>query len=152
MGRIRVSAVAKAPVEEVFRIGRRVYDFVEFLPNIKDIRPIEESEDGNYSKSEWILDVPVISSYGKLSWPQEIFWNEAPNARFRISPEYDGIVRRFDGTWINKPVAKGTEMTMDVEFKVVHPLVNPFVHKIFDGLMKNNLEALLKVVRKKAEC
>jgi hypothetical protein len=154
MGRIKVSAVAKAPIENVFQIGRKVYEYVEYLPNIREIKPITDSDDGNYSKAEWILDVPILSSrgYKKLSWPQEIYWNETPNAcRFRICPEYDGIVRRFDGNLFLKPSARGTDMAMDIVFKVEHPLVNPLVHKIFDGLMKRNLESLLHVIKKKAE-
>lgn len=152
MGKINISMLTNAPVEEVFAIGRTIYSMVEFLPNIKAIDIIKESGDRNYSCAEWILDLKLPVPHGKLSWVQEAFWDiEGKFCKFRLSPDYGGIVKRFDGFLFFKPTNKGSEMKMDIDFRVEHPLVSPYVQMIFDGIMKKNNESLLKAIKKKAE-
>ena len=152
MGKIRLSVTSHAPAEKVFTVVREVHDFVDLLPNIKAIHVINESKDRNYFKAEWILDLRLPVPHVKLSWLQEIFWDtEAKSCRFRLSPDNVGIVKCVDGTMLFKAVPKGTEMIMDMDFRVEHPLVTPMVQRIFDGIMRKNNKALLLGIKKKAE-
>jgi hypothetical protein len=152
MGKIRIETTTHAPVDRVYSVARTFYKLIEYLPNIKDIVVLEESRDGAYSKAEWILDIKLPIPHGKLSWPQEMFWDDVSTfGRFRISPEYDGVVKRFDGTMLCRPWLNGTKLLMDLEFIVVHPMVTPTVQRIFDGIMKKNNESLLRGIKKRAE-
>lgn len=152
MGKIKISNTANAPMDTVFPSARDVHDLVEFLPNIKRINVINKSEDGNYSRLEWVLKLNLPVPKGKLSWTEDIYWNEEDKkCRFCLSPDSKGYISRMEGVLILKPVSEGTQMIMEVDFGVDHPLVSSRVEKLFDALMRKNNEALLLGIKSKSE-
>ncbi|HOX29030.1 MAG TPA: SRPBCC family protein [bacterium] len=152
MGRIRSRVVSKAPVAELYRLGREVHSFTAMFPNLKEIKLLECSEDGCYVKSEWTAQAKLITQTRSMTWVQEDRWDhDSKCCRFTCSSDNPGRFKKLDGTWFFKPHHSGAEMIMDVDFEIDHPLMNPIVAKIIDNIMKMNNEHMLKVIKQKAE-
>jgi len=152
MGKIKVTQKCRAPIDRVYSTARDPRAFIGDMPNIKDIDIIEQSADGCFSKAEWILDIKLPIKHGKLSWIQEIEWLDGDRrCRFRLSSDYEGIVKKMEGVIDFKPAGDCTQMDLELDFLVKHPLVSSTVQGIFDGIMRKNNEGLLKGIRRKAE-
>lgn len=152
MGTIRVKTTSRAPVEKLYEMAHAVYDFVDALPNVRDIIVLDRSGDGRFMKTEWVLNVPLPAEYGRLSWTKDTHWDDTNRTcRLTLSPDYSGVVKTLQGLWTFRALERGTEMLLVMDFKVVHPMVSPIVQRIFDGLMRKNNEALLTAISRRAE-
>lgn len=153
MGVININVKSTAKADVLYDMAHSTYEFVNVMPNIKEIILLEETEDKRFSRAEWVLDVPLPIKLGKLSWIKEAKWaDETMTCDICLDPHYRGVVKKIQGTWRFIPCDIGTEMKFDMDFKIKHPLVSRGVHDFFDTLMRNNLKNLLVAVKQKAEC
>lgn len=152
MGLINILVESTAPVELLYDIAHSSYDFVGAMPNIKEIILLEETTDKTFSRAEWVLDVPLPGRFGRLAWTKDARWrDDAMKCDINLSPGYNGVVKKIDGSWNFIPGDRGTKMKFDMDFLIKHPLVSRRVHDIFDGIMKTNLKNLMIAVKHKAE-
>lgn len=152
MGQTKAIVRSTAEVDALYAQGHNAYEYVYAMPNIKEIEVLETTADRKLSRARWVLDVPLPGEFGKLAWIKSATWDDSQKTCvIALDPEYDGVVKKLTGLWEFRPAKAGSEMMFTMDFIIEHPLVNPFVHRIFDGLFKKNFEALMREVKKKAE-
>lgn len=152
MGMMKVVVKAFAPADILFRLGREVSSTPEVFPNIESLRVLEHSEDKNFMKAEWTAHARVLTLSKSMSWIQEDHWDEERmRCRFFLSPDHRGHIKRFSGFWSFKPMETFTEMIMETDFHLKHPIVTPHVHKLVELVLKRNNEALLREIKKRGE-
>lgn len=152
MGQVKIAVKSRAPLDRLYQVAQSAYEYVYAMPNVKEIIVVERSACGSRSTAEWVLDVPLPGEFGRLAWIKTAVWdNVAKTCTLALSPLYQGVVKKIEGLWEFRESGAGAEMLLTMHFHIEHPLVNPFVHRIFDGLIKKNNEALLNEVRKIAE-
>jgi len=152
MGRIKLRVVAEAPVEDVYRLGMCVVDNPEMFPNIKSLTVLEKSEDGSTTTAEWTAIAKLLSLQRTITWVQVDTWSEEERCcKFCLSPDSRGNMKHLKGIWHFNSHPKGTEMLMDIDFKVQHPLATGRVHRLIDEIMRKNQQSLMKAIKKKAE-
>jgi len=152
MGRIKTRVVSTAPVEKLYEMGHDVASFPDVFPNLKKIKVIEKSGDGRYCRAEWTAGAKLITKTHAMTWVQEDRWDDSKMCcYFTAAREGCGRFKYLRGTWHFKPHPKGTEMVMEVDYEIDHPLMNSMVGRLIDNLMKKNNESLLHGLKKKAE-
>jgi hypothetical protein len=152
MGLIELQVQSNAPVHVVYELAHSATDFVDVMPNIKEIRKLSQNEDHSYSKTQWVLDFPLPALFGELSWVKDTFWNDDGRmCDIRLNPDCRSIVKRIDGKWTFRPLPLGCEMSMNMYVKVSHPLVGRKTKATIDALMATNIENLMKAISRKAE-
>jgi ribosome-associated toxin RatA of RatAB toxin-antitoxin module len=152
MGKITSRVVSSAPLEKLYRMGHETDEFPKVFPNLKSIRMLEKSDDGRYLKAEWTAQAKLIVSRHETKWVQEDRWDDdTMTCAFCCPPDGRGHFKYMKGTWAFKPHPKGTEMILDVDFAMDHPLITPMISRIIDGIMKKNNDSLLNGLSKKAE-
>lgn len=152
MGRIKVRSIVRAPVETVYALGQDIASFEAMCPNLTCIKVLEEKEGPRAVRSEWSVQANLLAAKRTLTWVQDEIWDDdARSCSFDVNPDFKSEMQKMSGRWTFREHSRGAEMILDVDFKVKHPLVNGPIHKIIDGIMKKNNEALLKGVKKRAE-
>ena len=152
MGLTKVNVKSNAPVDVVYEVAHRPYDFVHAMPNIKKIRMLKEDKKHSYSKSEWVLDVPLPKILGEISWIKDAYWND-DDRRCDISLSRDsrGIVKGIKGLWVFSPCPQGTDMNMTVDLTVKHFMIGANTTMMIDKLFRQNLESLMAAIGAEAE-
>ena len=141
MGLIKLQVKSKAPVDVVYEIAHQTPDFVNVMPNIKKIRKLEENKDHTYSKTEWVLDVPLPKILGEVSWIKDAHWNDSVRkCDISLNRDSRGIVKRIKGLWMFTPCLEGTDMSMKMDLTVKHFLIGSNTTMMIDKLFKNNME------------
>ncbi len=152
MGKIKTRVVSSAPLEKLYEMGHDVSSFPEVFPNLKKIDVLEKSNDGKFCKAEWTAGAKLITQTHTMTWIQEDRWDDSAKCcNFTCAREGRGRFKYLNGTWAFKPHPQGTEMVMELDYEIDHPLMNPMVGRIIDGIMKKNNESLLQGLKKKAE-
>jgi ribosome-associated toxin RatA of RatAB toxin-antitoxin module len=152
MGRIRVTTVVKAPPERVYRIARAIETYPSLMPSLKKIEVLECSECGDYVRARWHAEANLIATHRTLTWVQEDHWDdESLVCAFEVDPRERGHYRNLSGHWWFKPHKHGTELAIDLDYQIDHPLMTAIVHKIIDAIMEKNNRALLDSMKRKAE-
>jgi len=152
MGLIKLQVKSKAPVDMAYEIAHQTPDFVRALPNIKRIRKIEENEQRTYSKTEWVLDVPLPKILGEVSWIKDALWDdERRKCDIRLNRDSKGIVKRVKGLWVFSPCQDGCVMNMDMDLTVQHFLIGPATTAMIDKLFRKNMESLMQAIGAEAE-
>jgi uncharacterized membrane protein len=152
MGLIKLQVKTKAPVDMVYEIAHQTPDFVRALPNIKRIRKLEENQQRTYSKTEWVLDVPLPKILGEVSWIKDALWDdESRKCDIRLNRDSKGIVKRVIGLWKFSPCQDGSEMSMNMDLTVQHFLIGPATTSMIDKLFRKNMESLMQAICAEAE-
>jgi hypothetical protein len=152
MGVTRLQVKSKAPVEVVYEIAHHPFDFVKVMPNIKRIRKLEENAERTYSKTEWVLDVPLPKILGEISWIKDAHWDD--NLRkcdISLNRDSKGIVKGIKGLWMFAQCPEGTDMTMSMDLTVKHFLIGTATSMTIDVLFKKNMECLMRAIGSEAE-
>jgi hypothetical protein len=152
MGLIQLQVKSNAPVDVVYEIAHQPINFVDVMPNIKKIRKLEENKDHTYSKTEWVLDVPLPKILGEVSWIKDAYWNdETRKCDIRLNRDSKGIVKKIKGLWKFTPCQDGTDMSMSMDLTVKHFLIGSNTTKVIDMLFRKNMESLMKAISAEAE-
>jgi len=152
MGKVKTRIVSTAPIEKLYEMGHDVAAFPEVFPNLKKIKVIEKSGDGKFMKAEWTAGAKLITQTHAMTWVQEDRWDDSDMCcNSSCAKDGRGNFKYLNGKWFFKQHPQGTEMIMEVEYEIDHPLMNPLIGRIIDGIMKKNNESLLQGLKKKAE-
>ena len=152
MGYIQLRVKSKAPVDIVYEIAHQPFNFVHVMPNIKKIRKLEENKDRTYSKTEWVLDVPLPKILGEVSWIKDARWNDdIRKCDIKLHRDSRGIVKKVKGLWQFTPCQDGTDMSMDMDLTVKHFLIGASTTNMIDTLFRKNMECLMKAIGAEAE-
>jgi len=152
MGLIKLNVKSKAPVDLVYEIAHLAPDFVCVMPNIRKIRMLEENNEHTYSKTEWVLDVPLPKILGEVSWIKDAYWNDSvKKCDISLNRDSRGIVKRIKGLWNFIPCQDGTDMIMSMDLTVKHFLIGSSTSQMIDKLLKQNIECLMTAISAEAE-
>ena len=154
MSKITSRTVSSAPLDVLFDIGRQVQSFPRDLPNLKSIKILETSDDGKFVKAVWTAEARPVKLKHTMMWVQEDRWDEdARCCRFQCAREGRGHFKHMSGSWKFTPLGDSTEMVIDVDYEMDHPLlrIHPFAVKLIDNILKENNDALLMAVKRRAE-
>lgn len=136
----------------MYEIAHQTPDFVRALPNIKRIRKLEENQQRTYSKTEWVLDVPLPKILGEVSWIKDAMWDDASRkCDIRLNRDSKGIVKRVIGLWKFSQCQDGCVMSMDMDLTVQHFLIGPATTAMIDKLFRKNMESLMLAIGAEAE-
>ena len=87
-----------------------------------------------------------------MVWVQRDRWDHVARVCiFELDPEEPGRYKKLHGRWIFKPHPHGTELIVDIDFTLDHPMLTPAMHKVLDKLMERNNHALLCSMKRAAE-
>jgi ribosome-associated toxin RatA of RatAB toxin-antitoxin module len=152
MGKIRISVVAGAPLEKVYKIARETDSYPSLMDSLKQLEVVECNPDGSCLRTRWTAQTRIILTTRQMCWVQKDTWDaEKHLCSFEVDHEERGHFKRMAGTWRFNPHPKGTEMIMEMDFQLNHPLLTPTIHKIIDGIMEKNNKSLLTNIKLKAE-
>jgi ribosome-associated toxin RatA of RatAB toxin-antitoxin module len=134
-----------APIKKVLDIVKNTEAYPEFTPDVKSVKILERSEDGNRQVVEW---VGTVKQFGlTVKWIQEDIW-EGNRVTFKqISGDYDSM----SGWWEFKEEPNGTEFASHMEYEYNVPLVGPLVKKVVSYIVKQNVESMIDAIRRRAE-
>ncbi len=131
-----------------FRIAREVEKYPDFMPDVDDVRVIERRDDG-YSRVAWVGHAKVASIDKKVNWTEDEWWDEsALTSRFEL---VEGDYKHYRGDWAFTQIETGTRIRMTVDFDLGLPLIGPMIVKLLDRVMQNNIDGMLKAIKKHAE-
>ncbi|MGI8924353.1 MAG: type II toxin-antitoxin system RatA family toxin [Fimbriimonadales bacterium] len=135
-----------APVQRVVEIARDVERFSEFMPDVKSVKIIDQSDDGTTQQTEW---VGIIKQFSReIAWTQEDVWHEDANRIdfHQVKGDYD----KMEGYWQFNEVGGKTEFVnyLDYEYKV--PLLGALVTKVVDFLVRQNLNSIMDGIEKRS--
>jgi ribosome-associated toxin RatA of RatAB toxin-antitoxin module len=142
---IELRKVIPAPLEAIVEIARDIEAYPQFMPDVKSVKILEQSEDGSRQRAEW---VGVIKQFAReIRWVQEDRW-VAPN-RVEFS-QVEGDYDKMEGYWEFNPVEGGTEFVnfLDYEYKV--PLLGALVTKVVDYLVRQNLNGIMDSIERRS--
>lgn len=146
MAVVESSTVIHAPVEKVMALARDVERFPEFMENVLSVEILEEEPNGRVV-SRWKAAIPELRI--SETWTEEDRWDEEERTcRFR---QVEGNYKTYEGLWTFSPVPEGTrfDSTLDIEYDV--PLIGPLIKGIVAKKAKENLDATLAAIKKRAE-
>lgn len=138
---IEIFRVINAPRWRVIRQVTRVEAYSAVIPTIEEIKVIEKSK--NVLKTQWriVLDgVPVNwVENDTLDFKQGIITFQAR----------EGDLRDFGGVWRFTDHPEGTEVKIEIYFRVGIPGVENFTDEYFRPLIRKYFESILDVIEKK---
>ena len=132
---VNVSKIVRAKRWLVLRMISKIQDFPKFMPNVKNNRILETTEDG--AVTEWNVDFDGIP----------IHWIERDTfdfANFTISfKATDGDLKKFEGKWLLKQNPHGTEVQISVRTFIGIPAIDLLVSTKIHETIKRNFQLML---------
>lgn len=142
MPRVEVKKVIPGKVEEVYRLCRDIASFPRFMQNVKKIEILERGPDWQLTAWEAVLQGRTFR------WKErEEFDHRIPLIRYR---QVEGDLKQFEGEWRFVPADGGTEVTLTCEFALGIPLLEPVLHPLATLAVRQNVEAMLGALEKRA--
>ena len=137
---VRVSRVIPSEKWKVARLITKVRELPKFVPSIKEVEII--SRKGNKIRTRWRIQVDQVP----LQWVEED--TILPNYDAIFFKAIEGDLAEFSGEWIFKDHPEGTEVIVNVYFKVGIPAIKEFADAYVKKLVTRNFEAILGAVEK----
>lgn len=133
---VEVTRVLPAPQEEIYRVLADMSRFPEFMPDVLSVE-IQERE-GNRAESAWVTRLKGST----FRWVEEdIFDEESGRIRYRL---LRGDLRRFEGEWILMPAARGTAVTLTVDFEFGIPMLAGLLNPVAKIMIEKNVTGMLE--------
>ncbi len=140
-----VSDVA-APLDRVYAIARDIEAFPEFMPDVQEVKILEQRPDG-YQSSAW---VGIVREFKRtIQWTEEDHWDDANHtcAFKQIQGDYD----KLEGTWSFQEENGGTRFNSFLEYEYVVPTLGPLVGKVIYSIVVKNVENILEAIKMRSE-
>ena len=137
---VTISRIIPANKWRVIRLLTRIHEFPTYIPNIKEISVIEKSH--NKMKARWYVQVDKVP----ITWiEEETLLLKEGRILFRA---LEGDLEKFYGEWIFRSHDEGTEVIVNVYFKVGIPAFNEFAEAYVKNLVRRNFEAILAALER----
>jgi len=143
---IELKRIIDAPLARVVEIARDVERFPQFMPDVKSVQVVSQSDDKTRQQTEW---VGIIKQFSReITWTQEDVWHDGANRIefHQVKGDYD----KMEGYWQFNDVGGKTEFVnyLDYEYKV--PLLGALATKVVDYLVRQNLTSIMDGIDKRA--
>ena len=147
MPRITNELVINADPDTVYRVGRDVERFPEFMPDVKSVTVKERSEDGRRLVVEWVGYMPEFKL--TVRWTEEDIWDDA--ARTCTFSFVSGDFKEYGGEWRFEPAEGGTRFVSVVDYEIEIPLVGPLIKSVIKRKMSENVDKLQLALKRHIE-
>ena len=152
MGKVRVSVVIHAPLEQVYEMATDLDIYPQLMPTCKRLEVLESSDDGCRKKVRWHAEARLLAARRDMSWVQHDCWDpETHTCTITLDPDEPGRYKSLNGAWQFNPHPRGTELIVDLDFQLQHPAMTPTLHRFLDKVMEKNNRALLHGMKRRAE-
>jgi uncharacterized membrane protein len=134
MAKLEKSVMIKAPVEKVFAFMADPKNYPEIWPSMVEVKDVKPLPAGGNTFS-WTYKMAGMRFEG-VSETTEYIANQRTGTESK-----KGIPSKF--TWIYKPEAGGTQLTVQVEYTVPVPLLGKLAEAFIIKQNKNEMDVLL---------
>jgi uncharacterized membrane protein len=143
---VESSVVIHAPADEVLALAKDIERFPEFMNEVQSVE-IAERGPGGRVVSKWKAALPELRL--SVKWTEEDLWNDEERAcAFR---QIEGDYGKLEGLWTFTPVPEGTRFDSKLEIEYDVPLIGPLLKGLIAKKAKENLDATLAAIKKRAE-
>lgn len=135
-----------APLTEVYALARDVESFPEFMPDVQEVRILEQSADGRQI-SKW---VGIVKEFKRtIQWTEEDYWDDAHHTcTFR---QTEGDFALYQGTWAFTEAEGGTAVVLTLEYEYDVPLIGNLIKGLLYRKMQENCDNMLAAIKARAE-
>jgi ribosome-associated toxin RatA of RatAB toxin-antitoxin module len=146
MPTVESRALIQAPLESVFTIARDIEAFPEFMPDVQEVRILEQDPTGR-QVSCW---VGLIKEFKRtINWTEEDYWDASAHVcTFR---QLEGDFALYQGRWDFLAVPDGTEMVITLEYDYQVPLIGNLIKGLLLRKMQENTDNMLAAIKARAE-
>jgi ribosome-associated toxin RatA of RatAB toxin-antitoxin module len=141
-----ISVTISAPRELVFRLARDVERWDRLLPHYSRSRAVGRRPDGSVVV-DFVARRPLIGLLGlglPVTWRART-WNDPATLRLRFV-HVAGATTGMDVTWRIEPVAGGTQVSIDHDFRPRVAPFAPFVDRFFTRPIASRTLATFKTL------
>lgn len=133
--KLRIQRFIPVQPWRVLRMITKVKDFPRFMPNVREIEILEQS---NHSAvTRWAVDIEGLP----IRWKEKDTF-DLPN--FTVSFELiEGDLEKFEGKWILRKENEGTQVTVEVVARLGIPIIERVVADILQEKLTKNFETML---------
>ena len=148
MPKIEQSVTINAPIDQVYRIAKKVEDFPQFMADLQSLNVLERSNDGLTTTTEW---VGLIREFRmSVKWVQQDRWDDSAHRDDFVMLR--GDMDRMEGYWkFSSPEAESTQFDSMVDYEYNVPLIGPMVKSLIKKKMTDNLQATMDAIKRKSE-
>ena len=144
---VQNSMEIKGPLQQVYALAKDVYSYPEFMPDIKSIKVIERSENGNRIVSEW---AGLVKEFGAIiEWTAEDIWDDQANTC--KSSILKSNYYTYMGQWTFTDLGDGTRVDSEIEIDCDIPRIGTHVKKFIAKKMQANLDHMLTSIKARVE-
>ncbi|NLN78864.1 MAG: hypothetical protein GX141_08100 [Armatimonadetes bacterium] len=147
MAVVQSSIEINSPLEQVYALARSIESFPEFMPDLKSVKIVERSEDGNRIVSDWVGTVKEFKM--SIKWTEQDIWDE--EARTCTFSLIKGDYSKYRGMWKFTDLGGATRFDSEIEVEYDVPMIGALIKGIIAKKMKENVDNMLAAVKKKAE-
>jgi uncharacterized membrane protein len=142
MAKLQKSITINAPVEKVFAYLSDPKNLPEIWPSMIEVKDVQPATGGGYNFS-WVYKMAGMRFDGASETTEEI-----PNER-TVTESTKGIESRF--VWTYKPENGGTNLMVDIEYKVPVPLLGKLAEAFIIKQNAQEADTLLSNLKARME-
>lgn len=144
MAKVSSSLVINRSVEEVYNKAKDIEKLATFLPNIKEVKVL--NQEGSVVDSFWKGEFQGR----EIKWKERDFWDEEKKeCRFSL---IEGDFKQYEGVWRFKEEGEDkTRVELEIEYDLGIPLVGALISKFLKKVMEENAQAMLKALQEVVE-
>jgi ribosome-associated toxin RatA of RatAB toxin-antitoxin module len=147
MPRVQNEITIAANVETVYQTAKDVERFPEFMPDVKSIRVLERSDEGQRTVVEWVGLIQEFKT--TIKWVEEDRWDDAAHTcDFTL---VRGDFKTYGGQWRFEPTPDGTRFTSTVDYEYDIPLIGPLIKGLILKKMGENVDRLQAALKERIE-
>jgi len=143
-----VTAVADvaAPLDQVYALSRNIEAFPEFMPDVQEVRILEQRPDG-YQVSRWVA---LIKEFKRtIQWTEEDHWDDVAHTCTFAQTEGDFALYR--GVWRFAETESATHVELELEYEYDVPLIGNLIKALLKRKMQENCDNMLSAIKAEAE-
>lgn len=147
MQELHSSIEIKSQLDQVFKLAKDIYSCPEFIPDLKSIKVLERSEDGNRVVSEWAGIVREFRTV--IKWTAEDIWDdEANTCTFSV---VNGGYGNYSGLLTFTDMGDSTRLDGEIKAECDRRRFGASIERFVAKKMKRNVDSMLEAIKAKAE-
>ncbi len=147
MAVVKSSVEINGSIEDVYALAKSIESFPAFMPDLKSVKIVERSADGNRTVSEWVGTVKEFKM--TIKWTEEDIWDE--EARTCTFSLVKGDYSKYSGTWEFIDLGGRTRFDSEIEVEYNVPMIGSLIKGLIAKKMKENVDNMLAAVKAKVE-
>ena len=140
---VESSITIKETPEKVYELTKKMEDFPDYMPDVKEVSLIEKCE--NYTVTNWVTEVEGTA----ITWKEKEIFDDV---NFIIDYKLlEGDLEKFEGKWTFEPFEDGTRVTLNVDYDFGVPAIEEVMGPTLKKKLEENCIMMLSSIKKKIE-